>query len=212
MAKKSELEQAHEECERIHREIASALHSRDITLAVKLAVSALSYQHASVTFQRRFQNLVTIKIPAVDTILRYAPTFFLSRSIDAVETWYNSGNKAERTALSEIPVQITSARDLTSYAVKLWEVFADSPEAFLRPPNDPRNKAIIPIWVYASVVTINPNAPTTYIRVTDPRRDAVAKCSSCGRERRAPITELLEPSRCPACERRSVFVIIRRVI
>ena len=115
-----------------------------------------------------------------------------------------------RTALPDIPQQIADARNLLAYAVELWEVMAEAPSAVLRPKPNARNNTLFSIWLSAAVVAIRPNEPTAYFRVTDPRRDALAKCASCGRERRAPIADFLEPSRCPTCGRRSDFVLIRR--
>lgn len=212
MAKKAELEQKHETYELIFKEISNALQLREYFIAVKKAELALQFQHASINFQRRFQKNFSVSATAVDIILRYAPVFFLSDSIDAVEKWYRSGNKFERDAFPDFLETLLSARKLLSHAVMLWEILSESPVAVLQPPNDAQNKFIIPIWISASVVAINPKEPTSYIRVTDLRRDAVAKCYSCGRERRAPIADLLETTRCPACERRSTFAILRRII
>ena len=212
MATKAELQAAYERTEQIRHRVTAELHKLDFAAAVKHAETALPHQHAAVTFQRRFQNAIAPAAPVIDSILRYAPACFLSRSLDTVETWYLGGTKGERSALPDILRQVADARDVLAYAVELWSVVAASPTALLRPTPDRRNHALLSVWLPAAVVAVHPHEPSTYFRVTDPRRDAIAKCSSCGRERRAPIAELLEPSRCPSCGRRSDFVLIRRVI
>ncbi len=210
MATKAELQEAYERCEQIRHGVAPLLHNRDFSMAVNLAETALPQQHAAVTFQRRFQHVAAPVAPIIDTILRLAPACFLSRSVDTVETWFLGGTKTERSALPGIPAQIAVARNLLTYAVELWGVLSESPTAVLQPAPDQRNKALLPVWLAAAVVAVHPQGPTSYFRITDPRRHAVAKCSACGRERRAPIADLLEPSRCPSCQRRSDFVLIRR--
>jgi hypothetical protein len=212
MATKAELQQAYETFERIRRGWTSAEATRDFPEVVRQTESALTYQHAAVTFQRRFQKLSTLTTPAVDVILRYAPPFFLGRSLDAVEAWYTGGTPTERKALPDIPARIATARKVLDHAVELWGVFAESPSAVLRPPANSLTAAVIPFWVAATVVAARPEDPATYVRVSDPRREAMAKCAGCGRERRAPLADLLEPSRCPACERRCEFVLVRRVL
>ena len=212
MATKAELQAAYERCEQIRRGAAAELKKLDFPAAVKLAEIALPHQHAAFTFQRRFQNAAAPTAPIIDLILRYAPACFLSQSLNTVETWYLSGTKTERSALPDIPEQIAVSRNVLAYAVELWGVLAESPTAMLRTTPGPRNNDLLSVWLSAAVVAVHPHEPTAYFRVTDPRRDAVAKCSSCGRERRAPIADFLEPSRCPSCGHRSDFVLIRRVI
>lgn len=212
MATKAELQQGYERCEQIRRGLAAAEAARDFLLAVRQAESALPHQHAAVSFQRRFQKLTFLTTPAVDVILRYAPPFFLGRSLDAVEAWYSGGTPTERKALPDIPARIATARKALAHAVELWGVFAESPSAVLRPPATPLTDAVVPFWVAATVAVPRPEDPASYVRVSDPRREAMAKCSCCGRERRAPLADLLEPSRCPACERRCEFVLTRRVL
>lgn len=212
VATKAELQQAYETCERIRRGWTAAEAARDFPEVVRQAESALPQQHASFTFQRRFQKLTAPAAPAVDAILQYAPPFFLGRSLDTVEAWYTGGTPTERKALPDIPVRIATARKVLTHAVELWGVFAESPAAVLRPPANPLSAAVIPFWVAATVAAPRPEDPATYVRVSDPRREAMAKCSGCGRERRAPLADLLEPSRCPACERRCEFVFVRRVL
>jgi hypothetical protein len=211
MATKAELQAAHGRCEQIHQEAAAKLRKLDFDLAaaVKCAETALPLQHAAATFQRRFQNAEAPAIPIVDLILRYAPACFLSRSLDAVEAWYLNGAKKERSALPDILKQVAVARNLLAYAVELWAMLAESPTAVLRSAPDPRNSVLISHWLSAKVVAAHPNDSTTYFRITDPRRDAVAKCSACGGERRAPLANLLEPSRCSSCGHRTDFVIYK---
>jgi hypothetical protein len=210
MATKAELEAAYERCEQIRRGVAAELHKLDFPAAVKLAETALAHQHAAVTFQRRFQNTIAPTTLIIDLILRYAPPCFLSQSLDTLEAWYLGGTKTERSALPDIPEQIAVARTVLARAVELWEVLAESPTAVLRPAPDSRNKALLSVWLSGAVVAVHPHDATAYFRVTDSRRDAVAKCSACGRERRAPMADFHEPSRCPSCGRRSDCVLIRR--
>lgn len=212
MATKAELQQAYEACERLRRGWTSAEAARDFPGVVRQAESALAHQHAAITFQRRFQKLTTLTTPAVDVILRYAPPFFLGRSLDTVEAWYTGGTPTERKALPDIPARIAAARKVLAHAVELWRVFAESPTAVLSPPANPLSAAVIPFWVAAGAVAARPEAPSTYVRVSDPRREAIAKCCGCGRERRAPLVDLLEPVRCPACERRCEVVLVRRTL
>ncbi len=212
MATKAELQAAHDRCEKICSEAAAAEWGKDYPLAVQRATTALPDQHASVTFQRRFLKSPVITTPAVDVILRYAPPFFVSKAIEVVQEWFDAGSKAERTALSELPRRIDAARQLLAHAVELWGVLAESPTAVLRPPTTPLTKAVVPLWVSAGVVAPRSHEPPMYTRVSDPRRPAVAKCSGCGRERTAPLADLLEPATCDACRRRCNFVLTRRVL
>lgn len=212
MATKAELQAAHEHCERIRHEVVAELHNLDFLRAVKLAETALPHQHAAITFQRRYHNTAAPTAPIIEVILRYAPALFLNQSLDTVESWYFGGTKTERSALPHIPKLVASARNVLVHAVDLWGRLTESSTVVLRLTPDLRNNALFPIWLSAAVVAADPNEPTAYSRVTDFRRDAVAKCARCGRERRAPVADLLEPSRCPACKRRSEFVLIRRCL
>lgn len=212
MATKAELQAAYERCEQIRRGASAAETAREFMQAVKQAETALPYQHPSVSFQRRFLKTPTPTTPAVDVVLRYAPAFFLGGSLDAVQAWYDGGTKTERTALPDMPKRIDAARKTLTHSVELWGVLAEHPSAVLRPPVTPLTKAVVPIWVSAGVIAIRPQEPSAYIRVSDPRRQAVAKCSGCGRERTAPLAELLEPATCPGCQKRCAFVLTRRVV
>lgn len=212
MATKAELQAAFDHCEQVRREVAAAERARDFPLAVQRAAAAWPHQHDAVAFQRRFLKPATVSTPAVDVVLRYAPPFFLGEVIDAVQAWYDGGTKTERTALPELPKRIEAARAILAHAVELWQVLAESPSAVLRPPATPLTKGVVPLWASAGVIALRPQEPGTYTRVSDPKRPAVAKCSGCGRERTAPLTDLLEPATCPACQRRCSFVITRRVL
>jgi len=210
MATKVEMQAALERCEQIRHVVAAALHTLDYVAAVKHAEAALPHQHAAVSFQRRFQNSEAPAAPLVDLILRFAPACFLSRSLDAVEAWYAGGTKTERTSLPDMAGLIVDARRLLSYAVELWGKLSKSPMAVLRLAPDRHSKVLLHVWLSTAAVATHPTEPNTYIRVTDPRRDAVAKCSSCGGERSAPMSDFLEPSTCLKCGRRSDFVLLRR--
>jgi hypothetical protein len=212
VAKKADLQAAYDRCEQMRHSVAAAEQSRDYPLAVRYATGVLPDQHDAVTFQRRFLKSPTFTTPAVDVILRYAPPVFLSKVLDAVQEWFDAGSKPERTALPEMPKRIEAARHLLAHAVELWGVLAESPKAVLRPPATPSTAAVVPFWVSAGVVALRPQDPGTYARVSDPQRQAVAKCSGCGRERTAPLAALLEPTTCNACQRRCNFVLIRRVL
>ena len=63
MATKVELQAAYERCEQIHHGVAAELHKPDFPAAVKQGETALSHQHAAVTFQRRFQNMACMNFP-----------------------------------------------------------------------------------------------------------------------------------------------------
>ena len=210
MATKAELQAAFARYHQIRRAVTGEVHKCDFPAAVKLAETALSLQHDSVTFQRRSRKATAPSIPIVDLILHYAPACFLSRSLVAVETWYLGGTKTERSALPDVPKLLGDAHNLLARAVELWGVMAKSPTAVLRLESDSRDKALFSVWLAARVVGLHPQDASAYFRVTDPRRDAIAKCSACGRERRAPAADFHEPSRCPSCKRRSDFVLIRR--
>jgi hypothetical protein len=208
---KAELQTTHERCEQIRRGVSALETARDYLAAVKQAEKALSDQHASVTFQRRFLKMDQPVAPLVDVILRYAPAFFLGRSLDAVERWYDGGTKTERNALPAIPERLATARRVLAHAVELWGVLTRSPAATLRPSAIVLTNAVVPLWVAAGVIAPRPDDPRSFARVSDTRRNAVAKCSGCGRERTAPLVELLEPAVCPACRKRCHFVLTRRV-
>jgi hypothetical protein len=210
VATKAELQAAYDFCEQIRRGVSAAETARDYPLAAKTAETALHFQHASVSFQRRFLKSPKVTTPAVDVILRYAPPFFLSKALDAVQVWYDGGTKTERTALPDLPGRIEVARKVLARAVELWGVLAESQSAVLKLPATPLTKAVVPLWVSAGVVLLRPQEPGSYSRVSDPRRPAVAKCSGCGKDRTAPLTDLLEPATCPACNKRCAFVLTRR--
>lgn len=212
MATKAELQADHERCEQIRRGVFALETAREFPRAVAQAETVLPHQHASVSFQRRFLKTSQPTTPAVDVILRYAPAFFLSKALDAVQQWYDGGTKAERTALPDMPQQIETARKVLAHAVELWGVLAEHPSAVLRPPATPLTVAVIPLWLSATVIALRPQEPSTYIRVSDARRNAVAKCSGCGNERAAPLAELLEPTTCHRCKKRCAFVLTRRVL
>ncbi len=208
---KADLQAAHERSEQIRRGVFALETTRDYLAAVKQAEKTLPDQHPSVTFQRRFLKIDQPTTPAIDVILRYAPAFFLGRSLDAVQGWYDGGTRTERNALPAIPERIASARRVLAHAVELWGVLARSPTATLRPSAIVLTNAVIPLWESAGVIAPRPDDPRRYARVSDTRRDAVAKCSGCGRERTAPLVELLEPAVCPACRKRCHFALTRRV-
>lgn len=212
MPTKAELQQQYERCEQIRRGLAAAEAARDFPVAVRQAETGLPHQHDAVTFQRRFLKTAATTTPLVDVILRCAPPFFLGRSLDAVEQWYAGGTPTERKALPDIPARVANARKVLAHAVELWGVFTESPVALLRPPAHPLTAEVVPFWVSAGLVAPRSDGSAAFVRVSDPRREAVAKCAGCGRERNAPLAELLEPTRCPACERRCEFVLVRRVL
>jgi hypothetical protein len=209
MATKSELQAAYQRCEEIRARATAELQDLNFAAALSLAEAALPIQHPAVTYQRRFLDTETPATPLVDLILRYAPAFFRESSLAAVESWYLGGTKTERAALPKLPDQIGFARNLLGQAVALWRILAASPTAVLRPTQEAGCKALLQVWTLAAIVAVHPNDPMAYYRVTDPRREAAAKCSSCGRVARGPQTSFLEPTRCPACRRRSDFVLIR---
>lgn len=210
MATKAELQAAHERCEAAHREAAAGASAHDYPAAVRHAEGVLPDQHAAVTYGRRFRPAEPAAAPLADLILRYAPACFLGRSLDAVETWYVGGTKTERAALPDLPARLAGAHDALAHAAALWAVLAESPAAALRPGPDPRADAVLRLWLAAGAAAAHPTVRGAYVRVSDARRDAVARCAGCGRERRAPLAELLEPSDCPACGRRGDFVLARR--
>lgn len=212
MATKADLQAAHEQCERIRRGAFAAEHAREYLTAIKQSQTALQYLHPSVSFQRRYLKVDTPTAPAADTILRLAPAFFQGQAVDAVLAWYEGGTKTERASLPDMPRRVDAARQVLAHAVELWGVLAEHPSAVLRPPTSPLTTSVVPIWVAAGAIALRLKESSTYIRASDPRREAVAKCAGCGRESRAPLAELLEPTRCPACERRCAFVIIRRLV
>lgn len=208
---KADLQAAHEKCEQVRRGVFALESARDYLAAVRQAEKLLPDVHASVTFQRRFLKVDQPTTPAVDVILRCAPAFFLGRSLDAVQGWYDGGTKSERNALPAIPDRIAAARRVLAHAVELWGVLARSPTATLRPSAIVLINAVVPLWEAAGLIAPRPDDPRTYARVSDTRRNAVAKCSGCGGERTAPLVELLESAVCPACRKRCHFVLTRRV-
>jgi hypothetical protein len=210
MATKAEMQAAYERCEQIRHEVAAAMHRLDYFGALKLAESALVHQHAAVSFQRRFQNSEAPATPNVDLLLRFAPACFLSRSLDVVGAWYEGGTKTERSSLPAVPDRIAAARDALAYAVEIWTSLSSTPTSVLRLVPDQRSKALLHVWLQTAALVAHPTEPNSYMRVSDPRRVATAKCFSCGAKRNGPMLEFLEPSACDSCGRRSDFVLLRR--
>lgn len=210
MATKAEMQAAFERCEQVRGIVGASLHQMDYFGALKHACTGLPHQHAAVSFQRRFQNVDSPTAPLVDLILRFAPACFMGRALDEVEAWFASGTKTERGSISHMPVAITDARHLLAYAVDLWGVLSRSPASVLRITPNQQSKILLHVWLSIGAVAAHPAEPHAYVRVTDPRRNVVAKCTSCGGERYSTMTETLEPSTCTACGRRSNFVLVRR--
>lgn len=210
MATKTELQRDYDRYEQIRRGVAAAEAAKDYPAVVRQAESALPLLHAAVTFQRRFLKLPMPVAYAADAVLRFAPAFFLGKAIDAVEAWYTGGTPTERKALPDIPLRIATARKVLAHAVELWGVLAESPMAVLRPPASPLSAAVVPLWVSVGAVAQHATDRAAYFRVSDLRREAVAKCAGCGRDRRAPLADLLEPPRCPTCQQRCQFVLTHR--
>ena len=210
MATKSELHAAYENCEIVYRDAIAKADKLDFSAAVRCAEAAFPHQHAAVTYQRRFRSDTPLTTPALDLIFHYAPACFLVNSLDGVEKWYLGGTRAERSALPDFPAQLASARDVLTHALDIWGALAESPTAVIQPRYDPRTKALLQIWQLAGAVTAQIAENTAYLRVSDPRREVVGKCSTCGVELRARIAELLETTKCAACEKSHGFAIIRR--
>ena len=209
MATKRELETDYERCEQIRRGAASAVAAHDYPQAVRQAESALPHLHAAVRFQRLHLKAAPI-VPVLEVIFRYAPPLFLARSLDAVEAWYAGGTRGEKAALSDLPERLATARSRLARAVELWSAFAGA-DGTLSAPVDKVGADLLRVWTSAGLVAPHPTIPKRFTRITDVRRPAAGKCAGCGKERVAPLADLLDPSTCPACGRRCVFVLTRRV-
>jgi hypothetical protein len=158
---KADLQAAHDRCEQIRRGVFALETARDYLAAVKQAEKALPGLHASVSYQRRFLKTEQPATPAVDTILRYAPAFFLGRSLEAVQGWYDGGTRTERNALPEVPERIATARRVLAHALELWGVLARAPTATLRPSAIVLTNAVVPLWLDAGVIAPRAEDPKT---------------------------------------------------
>lgn len=220
MAKKAELEADFIQYEETLREIRCAHQSGDYPKAVKMAVSALDHVDGMMQYERRYlgqKDRETIR--AIDVLLKYAPLWFDSESLEKIESLLKTHRRIDKNTSADIAASLTEAKELMWDAHRMWDyletrqgVRQDELRANLGGDQD-RWRWIAETWERLGYLNRLPEGGSYRLTLATRLDEQVrGKCPTCGVVGKATKARLLEQIQCPKCRSNVYFVFLRDAV
>jgi hypothetical protein len=185
--------------------------------AISVAVSSLQHVEGVIRYDRKYaQTGPPTPLDAVDVILEYAPLFFRSDCLEAIEALQKRSGRVLRDSLPGLSSRTCAARAVLLCACRLLSALASDHDHKVdhQAPSESDRLAwqkILPVWERASFVRrVTHDGHHRLVLVTRMNETVFAKCPSCGAVGKAAKAKCLEELGCPRCHARVHFVVLTR--
>ena len=212
---KAEMEQHWTQYQAFLTEIGEPIENGDYKTAIELSVAAWEHIDGMMQYERKYNNLETVPLCALDVVLKFAPILFDFKALDKVDTFLKGQRRIEKNADSDLSDARAKARELMWEAHRLW----DHIERHTHPRQDDlrrslggdqdRWRSLAETWERMGLLFRSPEGGSYRLsfctRMDDP---VLAKCPSCGAVGKTPKTRFLDNLACPKCHASVNFVFL----
>ncbi len=184
--------------------------------AVSLALTCWNHTDGMMQYQRKYEKKEFSSIPAIDIVLKYAPTLFDHEALQTLQNLLQKCKRVERNTSESLGDKLNQARKKMWEAHQLWGHIEMNPGCRqdelnrVLGGNQDRWRETAEMWEKMGL--LNRKAERgSYKLDFQTRMDAVihGKCPACGENVEAPKSMLIERQRCPECQEEIRFVLLQ---
>jgi hypothetical protein len=182
---------------------------------IDAAMSAWPYVDGMVLHERKYRDNEVGNIAAIDLVLRYAPLLLDARPLNELEQLLDGYKRVLKDAFAALSERLSRARDQIRENHRLWSHLERTPgaeqDALRQTLGGAQEywRSVAEAWERMGLLSREPAGRSYRLTLSTRMGEIVAgKCSACGHVDRAPKAMLLEPTACPKCRARVVFVLL----
>ncbi len=209
MAKKAELELAHDEYQALILQARQAKADRQYDRAIDLAIQCWVHVDSMMRYAQKYQDREFDSLECIDLVLELAPPLFHFESLDKLAALLKEQRRIDKQASADLAAKLAEARARMWEAHRAWsqvELQAASPCA----PSSVALASLPGLWESLGLLVWkqvgNDRVPGLAIGLDE---QAKGKCSSCGAVAKAKKARFLSAGTCPRCKSDGFFVFLR---
>lgn len=205
VAKKAELELAHETYQELIRQARQAKDQGQFGRAIDLAMQCWSHLDAMMRYAQKYQERQFESLECIELVLELAPPLFHFEALDALAALLKQQRRIDKQASADLAGKLTDARARMWEAHRAWGAM-DSQSTNAANGFTPTNQKLTAFWVTTGACVQSPGgAPRLAF---DGDRLVRVKCSSCGATGKAKFVRVLADVLCPRCKTSAPFVVL----
>lgn len=213
MAKKAELELAHDEYQALILQARQAKADRQYDRAIDLAMQCWAHVDWMMRYAQKYQDREFESLECIDLVLELAPPLFHFEALDMLAALLKEQRRIDKQASADLAAKLGEARARMWEAHGVYALLEATPGMSERRlceiarVDGERIQRLMSLWESIGLLSRASASVECEIDFRSILRTPVqAKCFTCGHERVAPRGDLLSLSDCPRCETLVVFV------
>ena len=204
MAKKIELELAHETYQEFILQAREAKKAGQFDRAIDLAMQCWGHVDSMMRYAQKYQDREFDSLECIDLVLELAPPLFHFEALDKLAALLKEQRRIDKQASADLAGKLAAARARMWEAHRVWNALESTSSITF--DLGPKQRTVAKFWAAIGVCKRSPDGNTRLLFDAD--RHVRIKCSSCGATGKARLAKVLEQVSCPRCKHTVPFALL----